>query len=351
MKRIIPWLTLSVFPFLAACEQADTTPSEHFAVCETRPTTRIDLQGNLDGSTKPNGFPNFVYSIPIIDGSGLPLQAQIEFTTTGFPSWTYQVWGRDLIIGTGSLEFSDEGLLASHEVAQPLRAPELSGSLGPAITLFLGSPLDQGGHGMDGITGYAADSGISRSALNGMDPTVANACGQAEQQPEVQHRDPETGACPGQPTTEIRLVGNLDATAPPGWWGLERAFEWSSFYSSSLVYGPGGVPVAITIFFVKGAGNAWVFHVALGWSQPTRLLTTGTLTFSDTGALVHRQDFSALRIPDGHGELGPPVELKLGWPQDLGADGLSGLTGREAPSAITSVHVDGWPPIVGGLCD
>jgi hypothetical protein len=162
----------------------------------------------------------------------------------------------------------------------------------------------------------------------------------------------EIPSCPAQPTTHIRMVGNLDYfDIPTGWIGPTAPDSPWSWRQPVTAYASDGTANELLIYFSKAATTTWQYHVFSSSQLNPVELGSGVLHFSQWGALVRREVVRDLRVPQISGQLGPIIEVDVGQPQDEGGDGFSGVTSLDLASDFSSVDVDGNRASIGQSCE
>ena len=163
-------------------------------------TDSITLRGNLDQTAfdptwdpdSPKTTSNFTTSLTVYDSVGKAIQLDIYFCKdaaarlqpgdSGY--WTYHVMtdggnlafqsdgvaaaspGTDTQIAVGTLRFDTSGRLVSNTTTNQGFYPE--GAASPQVMTFaFGKGTEAGGNGLDGLTQYAATSGVSFVSQSG----------------------------------------------------------------------------------------------------------------------------------------------------------------------------------------
>lgn len=164
--------------------QASQTNSNSVPNCEARATTRVSIVGNLDAQSiaPPNAWglsqpyslqsaANFSTTIVVYGQQGDAATVDTYFAMSDPTVWNYHVVrgdrGSPIEVGSGKLYFTLDGALTHHEVLVPFRLPRTDSSWGPAIELNLGSPLDTGGSGLDGLTSFPLACTVSAQSQDG----------------------------------------------------------------------------------------------------------------------------------------------------------------------------------------
>jgi len=163
--------------------------------------------------------------------------------------------------------------------------------------------------------------------------------------------------CVPQPTTFIALSANLDASvwAPLALWNLQNPYATENCSTEQLVYDRMGMPLWISIGFVKVATRKFrwhAFYLAKSHWDPTRSafveIGSGVLTFGVDGALVQIAG-DTLDVPClscSKGEEPSRIRLELGAPSSPDLPDLGMLTSISAPTSFTGLVFDGH----GDLC-
>jgi flagellar hook protein FlgE len=126
--------------------------------CDAKPTTRVEIAGNLDSGAHPptnrwsvqsSSFAdraNFSTTINVFDLAGNDGVLDIYYVNVSSTEWDYHAIANGSVeVGTGRLTFDDTRALSHHDIALPLHWPASGGGAVQEISLDLGTPTDQGG--------------------------------------------------------------------------------------------------------------------------------------------------------------------------------------------------------------
>jgi flagellar hook protein FlgE len=159
------------------------------------------------------------------------------------------------------------------------------------------------------------------------------------------------GAIPAEPTSELRLSANLDgaaeiSTAP---FDLHDPEGTSSFGSEISVFDSLGSPHSLQLYFNKRGPGLWEYRAVLGGDelepkQPGAHVQagSGTLEFTNDGALGKFSPAEPVRLNLGQGSAGPAIALNFGLAVADGGSGLEGTTQFSMPSGVTSQSQNGY---------
>jgi flagellar hook protein FlgE len=137
---------------------------------EVVPTAAWDLLNPSDTS-------NFATSMTVYDSLGNARDLEVYFRKTGDNAWDYHVVtdganvdggtaGTNVELGTGSMTFTTDGALDT--ATAPALSVDFAGATpGQAIEMNFGTPIADGGTGLDGFTQFSAQSNISSQNQDG----------------------------------------------------------------------------------------------------------------------------------------------------------------------------------------
>ena len=160
-----------------------------------------------------------------------------------------------------------------------------------------------------------------------------------------------TAALAPQPTTEMDVVANLDATEqPPAVTPFDPndPANSSNFSTSMTIFDSLGNPHQTEVYFVNNGPNSWEYHALVDGSEVTPPVAgnhewaTGTLTFNTNGALDSNTITSGGTIDFTGATPGQAVTLDFGTPIAAGGTGQDGITQYGSPSGVSSQNQDGY---------
>lgn len=153
------------------------------------PTSALTVTANLDASDPvpataafdildPSGTSTLATSIEVFDSLGAPHALEVYFDKTGDGQWQYHAVvrgdevdpaqpGVDVEVGTGSLSFTSDGALDVFSPDVPISVNFAQATPGQLIDIDFGTPIADGGTGLDGATQFSMASGVSSQAQNG----------------------------------------------------------------------------------------------------------------------------------------------------------------------------------------
>jgi hypothetical protein len=150
-------------------------------ICEARPTTRLELSGNLSSASAPvSGFSaelaaeraSFRIDCTLYGEQANPVAVTLYFAALGGGAWEYRVQSSgtetaQLSLSHGQLRYDAEGALTSLDVQSALRLPRPNGTLGANVELWLGTPKSTSSDGLDGMISTAAPSSTATLEQDG----------------------------------------------------------------------------------------------------------------------------------------------------------------------------------------
>jgi hypothetical protein len=337
--------------------------------CPAHPTTSISIAVNLDAATTPPPNPwqpatsltgswNFEEEFNVYDGAGRAGGLGIYFANAGPGQWQYHaiIGGETsrIEVANGSLTFTPEGVLSHREVTASLRLPGPDGSFGSEIPLFMGTPLDEGGTGRDGITSYTTFSTVSGAKADGNVAALGVTCDElVDSQSPFGLAEPGTLLTPGaycnaKPTSNWRIRANLCSISPiPTAWDRMRPLDSSNYHIGLAAVDALGRNAGVKLYFQKLSTGQWQYHALLEGDVPGIELGTGQLDFNANGSLHHVNVSKELRIPAPGSS---PIVLDFGETTESGNVGVDGTTSFATGSSVTTVETDGIAGNLGFGC-
>jgi flagellar hook protein FlgE len=158
------------------------------AALPPKTTTTLSITANLDSTQTPpaaawdpqNPGPtsNFSTSMQVYDSLGSPHTVNVFFQNTGAGTWDYHVLangsevtggtaGQNDEIATGTLTFNTSGALQSNAVTTPGNVSFVGAAATQPLTFNFGTPIANGGTGLDGTTQYGTPSSVSGQSQDG----------------------------------------------------------------------------------------------------------------------------------------------------------------------------------------
>jgi hypothetical protein len=154
--------------------------------CTVQATTTVSLQGNADANDTeptatwdpqdPSATSNFSASEDVYDSLGGPHTVTLYFVKEGYGLWYYHALangsevtggtpGQNVEFAAGVLTFDTSAALMTDTASDgPLT---FDGAAPQTITFDLGTPISEGGSGLDGLTDYAMNGGVSGLSQDG----------------------------------------------------------------------------------------------------------------------------------------------------------------------------------------
>jgi flagellar hook protein FlgE len=160
-----------------------------------------------------------------------------------------------------------------------------------------------------------------------------------------------TGAIPAQPTTEMTLTANLDASAPvlPVTFDVQQPSQTATTGTSITVFDSLGTAHSLDVYMNKLGDNQWDYHVVahgddLNPPQPGVNVEVGSgqLIFNTDGALETRSESQAISVDFASATPGQLITLDFGTSISDGGTGLSGTTQFSMPSGVSSQSQNGF---------
>ncbi len=150
-------------------------------------TTEMSVVANLDASApvpaafdpqNPEQTSSTATSMVVYDSLGAPHSLEIYMSKLGPNQWEYRamasgdeidptVPGTKVEIGSGTLTFTSDGTLDTHAEGTPITVNFLGATPSQAIGMDFGTPIADGGTGLDGTTQFSMASGVSSQSQNG----------------------------------------------------------------------------------------------------------------------------------------------------------------------------------------
>jgi len=151
-------------------------------------TEQVSMVANLDASAAavtvpwdvatPNAGANLAHGVTVYDSLGAPHPLSVYFTKTADGQWEYHATadgdeldpaqpGIEVEVGSGSLQFSSDGLLADVTTGQALSISFSGATPSQPLALDFGVPISAGGSGLDGTTQFSMPSAVSLASQDG----------------------------------------------------------------------------------------------------------------------------------------------------------------------------------------
>jgi flagellar hook protein FlgE len=150
-------------------------------------TSEITMVANLDSAapqsapfdlTNPEGTSVLGSSVVVYDSLGAPHDVNIYWSKTGENAWEYRavVKGDDLVggvpgenveVGSGSATFTSTGALDQFTEGTPITVDFAGAAPGQTMGFSVGTPIADGGSGLDGMTQFSMDSSVSSQSQDG----------------------------------------------------------------------------------------------------------------------------------------------------------------------------------------
>jgi len=157
------------------------------------------------------------------------------------------------------------------------------------------------------------------------------------------------GTSPPNPTTQMDLSVNLDATAtPPAAWSVANAAGTSNFSTSTTVYDSLGNGHRVDVYFRAQGGGAWEWHAVVDGGEltggtagtPTEI-ASGTLAFTTAGALQSQTTTSSSASFVG-AQANQAITFSFGDPIATGGTGMAGSTQFASASTVKAQSQNGY---------
>jgi flagellar hook protein FlgE len=157
------------------------------------------------------------------------------------------------------------------------------------------------------------------------------------------------GTSPPNPTTQMDLSVNLDATAtPPAAWNVANAAGTSNFSTSTTVYDSLGNGHRVDVYFRAQGGGAWEWHAVVDGGElaggtagtPTEI-ANGTLTFTTSGALQTQTTTMSSASFVG-AQPNQAITFSFGDPIAAGGTGMAGSTQFAGASTVKAQSQNGY---------
>lgn len=327
----------------SALPRPEDAASSPLLRCAGRRTTRLAIAGNLDPDTLEIEAPfdvhaaantaHFSSTFTIFDGGVLDT-LEVYFRR-GARAWEYHALNREVEVGSGSLVFDEEGALSHLERSQALLLPGLERE---PLGLFLGTPLDEGGTGRDGITSMPGPSTLSYAEVDGAPTSIGAACPDSVSGAAPSSRAP---VCAPARTTRIAVVANLPSgTKLSGTWNALQPEATSAHRAQLFAYDSSGAAAKMDLYFRRLTQQKWEYRVLLGGNEPGRELGRGQLLFNLDGSLARHEQGAALRLPSAGAEA-DVIELDFGRGSEEGGSGVDGTTSLPQPTWVQHISRDG----------
>jgi hypothetical protein len=158
--------------------------------------------------------------------------------------------------------------------------------------------------------------------------------------------------CPGQRTTRIAIVGNIDSADVVPWtaWDPQDPTNTANFSTTATIYDDTGEGRVLDVYFRMTADRVWDYHALVLFENGTKEYGNGRLEFDYLGRLQRVIQITELRIPSQDESIGTPIALHFGHTLASGGTGTDGMTNYAMPSNISHQAADGSPRKVGYPC-
>lgn len=155
---------------------------------------------------------------------------------------------------------------------------------------------------------------------------------------------------PPKPTSTMKIVANLDASAAPptAAWDPANPSATSNVATSMTVYDSLGNAHAVDVYFRKTATGSWNYSMVAKGSElspasPGNVeVATGSLTFDPSGALQSTASTSGGTVSFAGAQPGQALNLDFGKPTATGGTGLDGITQYGSASSVSAQSQDGY---------
>jgi flagellar hook protein FlgE len=157
------------------------------------------------------------------------------------------------------------------------------------------------------------------------------------------------GTSPPNPTTQMNMSVNLDATStPPAAWNIANAAGTSSFSTSTTVYDSLGNGHRVDVYFRAQGGGAWEWHAVVDGGElaggtagtPTEI-ASGALTFTTSGALQSQTTTMSSASFVG-AQPNQAISFSFGDPIASGGTGMAGSTQFAGASTVKAQSQNGY---------
>ena len=151
-------------------------------------TTEMSITANLDASApvptsgfdpqNPESTSNVATAMVVYDSLGAPHSLEVYLSKLGPNQWEYRALasgdeidptlpGAKVEVGSGLLTFTTDGTLDTFAESTPISVNFLGATAGQAIEVSFGTPIADGGTGLDGTTQFSMPSAVSSQSQNG----------------------------------------------------------------------------------------------------------------------------------------------------------------------------------------
>ena len=168
--------------------QAAVTPIKvPTSAVAAEPTSEITMVANLDSSadasapfdlTQPESTSALASSITVYDSLGATHDVNIFWSKTGENAWEYRAVvkgdelaggtpGENVEVGSGTVTFTSTGALDQFTESTAIAVDFANAAPGQTIAFSVGNPIADGGTGLDGMTQFSMESGVSSQSQDG----------------------------------------------------------------------------------------------------------------------------------------------------------------------------------------
>lgn len=269
---------------------------------------------------------NFSTTVTLFDGGAL---ANLDIYFSRGEAWEYHALIGNEQLGSGQLFFDDAGALTHHERFEPLAVRDAAGGVWP-IQLELGTALDEGGDGRDGMTANDEPFTVAYLDVDGAPSSLGYTC-----PPTLSGAPPSSSAvqCAASATTRLSLSANL------------RPDIDSRLDTRLFAYDATGAAVAFFVRFRKLGDLRWSYWVELA-GEVAQEVGRGTLRFNADGSLAHHAPSRELRLTALDGSSST-IQLDLGVGTEDAGNGVDGITSFPQETWVRRVGHDGHPGLLG----
>ena len=339
-------------------------PQNRYPTCYARPTTHIALAGNLapDSNigefdpTTPKTSSNFVATFTVYNQLGWPDMVSMYFVRQDQSSWDYHVFPEEhqtTEVASGRLVYGSDGLLEHHERKLPFTIPAVGSRPSVAVALNLGSPLDESGSGIDGMTTVSAPSMITSVLVDGHATVVGRRCADSFPIGWASDQPPADLGCKPSPDTKLATRANLSSSALVSHcaWNPNHP-EKSSHRSFVASFNDDRGQVAdATVYLCRDSAAQWRYEVFWNGEFQHAVGGTGQLLFNSNGSLRKASVNQPLRFPKPDGTPGHTITLDFG-PSTVGAgNGVDGVISTPAASVLWTASTNGRRGSIWSTCD